>query len=163
MCHCAQQKALFKVNKRRGIENMTTLGGINGARVGTELIRFPNGADSGSGAPCRMCVERENRRKFRAEKKLAKESLRWQICIRKGTFVYFARRSVVNLSDCQFTANAPLATFVMLIFPFSKILSVTPFCRGAALIRFENLACVPNSNGGTGLEIGPRVIRQVIR
>lgn len=52
--------------------------------LSAKLIRFPNRTDSGSGAPYRMCVERENRRKFRTgEKKFGKESLR-QICMKRA-------------------------------------------------------------------------------
>lgn len=108
----------LKVNKKYEIENMTTLHRINGARVENRRIfvgethpiseRAPiaeaappagcalSGKIGGSFAPGRKNSEKNPSDKFAFE---------------KGTFVCFAQRSVVNLSDCQFTTNAPLRHF----------------------------------------------------
>lgn len=79
----------------------------------------------------------------------------------------FARRSVVNLSDCQFTTNAPLVTFVMLIIVFLHrnvpIFAVVPLSLSDCKFKFRTVAVERKEFGIRNSKLDLRVIRQVIR
>lgn len=63
---------------------------------------------------------------FAPEKKIGEKNPSDKFAFEKGTFVCFAHRSVVNLSDCQSTASLFVTFFVMLIFVFFNTIFFPP-------------------------------------
>lgn len=153
---------------------MTTLHGINGARVENRRIfvgethPISERAPITEAAPPAGCaLSGKIGGSFAPGRKNSVKNPSDKFAFEKGTFVCFAQRSVVNLSDCQFTTNPPLRQFCYVnksfLTPALFFLRLHHLCYRIENSNFERWSLrekefeIPNS------KLDLCVIRQVIR
>lgn len=98
---------------------MTTFIRINGPR-GSEQIYFveihpisERGPIAETAPPTGSALSGKIGGSFAPEEKIGEKNLSDKFAFEKGTFVCFAHRSVVNLSDCQFTTSLFVTFFLL--------------------------------------------------